>query len=35
VSDVVAGKEVPKRVDVKEGVFMQDQAKAELPNRQY
>ncbi|MGN6505386.1 MAG: ABC transporter substrate-binding protein [Tepidisphaeraceae bacterium] len=35
VADVVAGKQVPKRIDVKEGVFTQDQAAAELPNRKY
>ena len=35
VADVVAGKTVAKRTDVKEGVFMQDQAKDELPNRKY
>jgi simple sugar transport system substrate-binding protein len=35
VRDVHAGKPVPKRVFVEEGVFTQDQAAAELPNRQY
>ncbi|MDB5327083.1 MAG: putative periplasmic protein precursor [Phycisphaerales bacterium] len=35
VADVVAGKTVAKRTDVKEGVFMQEQAKDELPNRKY
>ncbi|WP_202842815.1 ABC transporter substrate-binding protein [Luteimonas saliphila] len=35
VRDVHAGREVPKRVMVEEGVFTQDQAEAELPNRKY
>jgi ABC-type sugar transport system substrate-binding protein len=33
--DVVAGKAVPKRVTVEEGVFTADQAAKELPNRKY
>ena len=33
--DVVAGKPVPKRVTVEEGVFTADQAAAELPKRKY
>ena len=32
---VVAGKDVPARVETKEGEFDQEQAKAALPNRQY
>ena len=32
---VVAGESVPRRVEVKEGVFTQDQAAAALPGRQY
>ena len=35
VRDVHAGREVPKRVMVEEGVFTRDQAAAELPNRRY
>jgi ABC-type sugar transport system substrate-binding protein len=35
VEKVAAGQEVPKRVDVQEGVFTQEQAKDALPNRQY
>ena len=35
IRDVHAGREVPKRVMVEEGVFTQDQAEAELPNRKY
>ena len=35
VQDIVAGKEVPKRIVVKEGVFDETTAKAELPNRKY
>jgi galactofuranose transport system substrate-binding protein len=35
IRDVHAGNEVPKRVMVEEGVFTQDQAEAELPNRKY
>ncbi|KRF42175.1 ABC transporter substrate-binding protein [Paenibacillus sp. Soil787] len=35
VKDVVAGKEVPKRILTKEGVFPQETAEKELPNRQY
>jgi ABC-type sugar transport system substrate-binding protein len=35
VEAIVAGKPVEKRVAVKEGVFTEDQAKAELPNRKY
>ncbi|WP_159886837.1 ABC transporter substrate-binding protein [Paenibacillus puerhi] len=35
VKDVVAGKEVPKRIVTKEGVFTSEDAKRELPNRQY
>jgi simple sugar transport system substrate-binding protein len=35
VKDVVAGKEVQKRILTKEGVFPQETAAAELPNRQY
>jgi len=33
--DVVAGKAVPKRVTVEEGVYTADQAAAELPKRKY
>jgi ABC-type sugar transport system substrate-binding protein len=33
--DVVAGKAVPKRVTVEEGVYTADQAAKELPNRKY
>ncbi|MFJ8129826.1 ABC transporter substrate-binding protein [Streptomyces hydrogenans] len=32
---VAAGESVPRRVEVKEGVFTQDQAAAALPGRQY
>ncbi|WP_024869728.1 ABC transporter substrate-binding protein [Pseudoxanthomonas suwonensis] len=35
IRDVHAGREVPKRVQVEEGVFTRDQAEAELPNRKY
>ncbi|WP_140722783.1 MULTISPECIES: ABC transporter substrate-binding protein [Gammaproteobacteria] len=35
IRDVKAGKPVPKRVVVEEGVFTQDQAAAELPKRKY
>jgi simple sugar transport system substrate-binding protein len=35
IRDVKAGKPVPKRVVVEEGVFTQDQAAAELPKRGY
>jgi len=35
IRDVHAGREVPRRVQVEEGVFTQDQAEAELPNRKY
>lgn len=35
IRDVHAGREVPRRVVVEEGVFTQDQAEAELPNRKY
>ena len=35
VQDIVDGKPVPKRINVKEGVFTEAQAKAELPNRKY
>jgi len=35
VEAVVAGKTVPKRITVEEGVFDQSQAKAALPNRKY
>jgi simple sugar transport system substrate-binding protein len=35
VRDVSAGKPVPKRVEVEEGVFTADQAAAELPKRKY
>ncbi|UKS28152.1 ABC transporter substrate-binding protein [Paenibacillus sp. HWE-109] len=33
--DVLSGKELPKRIVTKEGVFTSDDAKRELPNRQY
>lgn len=33
--DVLGGKEVPKRIVTKEGVFTSEDAKRELPNRQY
>jgi galactofuranose transport system substrate-binding protein len=35
IRDVHSGKQVPRRVVVEEGVFTQDQAAAELPNRKY
>ncbi|ROQ36081.1 simple sugar transport system substrate-binding protein [Streptomyces sp. PanSC19] len=35
VKKVAAGESVPRRVEVKEGVFTQDQAAAALPGRQY
>ncbi len=35
VRDVVDGKEVTKRIVTKEGVFTSEDAKRELPNRQY
>jgi galactofuranose transport system substrate-binding protein len=35
VRDVLAGKQVPKRIVTKEGVFTSEDAKRELPNRQY
>jgi simple sugar transport system substrate-binding protein len=35
VEKVARGETVPKRVDVAEGVFTQEQAKEALPNRQY
>ena len=35
VADVVAGKQLPKLVQVTEGVFTQDQAAAALPDRKY
>ncbi|WP_447729893.1 ABC transporter substrate-binding protein [Pseudoxanthomonas suwonensis] len=35
IRDVHAGREVPKRVVVEEGVYTMDQAAAELPNRKY
>lgn len=35
VKDVVEGKEVTKRIVTKEGVFTSEDAKRELPNRQY
>ena len=35
IRDVKAGKPLPKRVEVEEGVFTRDQAAAELPNRKY
>jgi hypothetical protein len=31
----MAKKSLPKRIEVKEGVFDQSQAKAALPSRQY
>ena len=35
IRDVHAGRQVPKRVVVEEGVYTMDQAAAELPNRKY
>jgi simple sugar transport system substrate-binding protein len=35
IGEVAAGKPVPHRVVVKEGVYDQSQAAAALPNRQY
>ncbi|HEV2294689.1 MAG TPA: ABC transporter substrate-binding protein [Tepidisphaeraceae bacterium] len=35
VEKIVAGEPVPKHIEVEEGVFTQEQAKAELPNRKY
>jgi simple sugar transport system substrate-binding protein len=35
VRDVVAGKEIPKRIVTEEGVFTPEDAKRELPNRAY
>lgn len=35
VNDVLAGKEIPKRIVTEEGVFTSEDAKRELPNRQY
>jgi len=35
IRDVHAGKPVPKRIVVEEGVFTQDQAAAALPGRKY
>ncbi len=35
IRDVAAGKPVPRRVQVAEGVFTRDQAEAELPKRKY
>jgi simple sugar transport system substrate-binding protein len=35
IRDVAAGKPVPRRVQVEEGVFTRDQAEAELPKRKY
>jgi ABC-type sugar transport system substrate-binding protein len=35
VEKVVAGETLPKRIQVEEGVFTQEQAAAELPNRKY
>lgn len=35
VKDVLGGKEVAKRIVTKEGVFTSEDAKRELPNRQY
>ena len=35
VADVKAGKTIPKRVNVEEGVYTQEQAAAALPNRKY
>lgn len=35
VRDVLDGKQIPKRIVTKEGVFTSEDAKRELPNRQY
>jgi galactofuranose transport system substrate-binding protein len=35
VNDVLAGKEIPKRIVTEEGVFTSEDAKRELPNRKY
>ncbi len=35
VEDLMAGKELPKRIVTKEGVFPQEVAEKELPNRKY
>jgi simple sugar transport system substrate-binding protein len=35
VEAIVAGKQLEKRTDVKEGVYVESQAKDELPKRQY
>ncbi|GIO16125.1 LacI family transcriptional regulator [Cohnella xylanilytica] len=35
VNDVVAGKEIPKRIVTEEGTFTSEQAKEALPNRKY
>ena len=35
VRDVHAGRPVPSRVEVEEGVFTREQAAAELPRRKY
>lgn len=35
VRDVLGGKQIPKRIVTKEGVFTSEDAKRELPNRQY
>lgn len=35
VKDIVAGKELPKRIAVEEGTFTSEQAKAALPDRKY
>jgi simple sugar transport system substrate-binding protein len=35
VAAIKAGKPVPKRISVQEGVFEQSQAAAELPKRTY
>lgn len=35
VNDVLAGKEIPKRIVTEEGVFTSEDAARELPNRQY
>ena len=35
IQAVASGKEVPKRTDVKEGVYTQEQAKEALTTRQY
>ncbi|OXM87222.1 ABC transporter substrate-binding protein [Paenibacillus rigui] len=35
VRDVVAGKQIPKRIVTEEGVFTSEDAKKALPNRQY